>query len=207
MTSCQIYTDYLRLKKECKLLRSKAIKDELTGYYNYSFLMNTLESEIERTRRSGLPTSLIMGDIDFFKKVNDRFGHESGNKALQWATRIFKENIRKMDIPCRYGGEEFVFIIPCEDLFNTVNTAERLRYKLEKAPLTLKKQSVVLTASFGVAEYNGYRNESAKQFIERADKLMYKAKKSGRNRTCHDKKRLVPKSQQISLDERKALID
>jgi len=206
MKSCQIYDDYLRLKKECEHLRSLSIKDELTGYYNYSFLMNTLDCEMERTMRSGLPTSIIMADIDFFKRINDQFGHESGNKALRWASRILKENIRKMDFPCRYGGEEFVFILPNEKLSSAVKMAERLRWKLETSPLILKNQSITLTASFGVEEYSGYKKDNATQFIERADAFMYKAKKTGRNRTCYDKKRLIPESRQISMDERKALL-
>lgn len=203
---CLIYADYIRLKKECERLRSLSIKDELTGYYNYSFLMNTLDCEMERTRRSGLPTSIIMVDIDFFKRINDQFGHESGNISLRWATRILKENIRKMDFPCRYGGEEFLFILPNEKLINAVKMAERLRQKLESTPLILKNQAIILTASLGVEEYNGYKNDNATKFIERADKFMYQAKKTGRNRICYDKKRLIPESRQISMDERKALL-
>ncbi len=206
MKSCQIYDAYLRLKKECERLRALSIKDELTGYYNYSFLMNTLDCEMERTKRSGLPTSIIMVDIDFFKRINDRFGHESGNIALRWASKIFKENIRKMDFPCRYGGEEFLFILPNENLISAVKMAERLRQKLETTPLVLKNQPIILTASFGVEEYNGYKNDNATQFIERADAFMYQAKKAGRNCTCYDKNRLKSESQQISMDERKALL-
>ena len=123
MTQCQIFKAYAHLKKECAKLRKLSMKDELTGYYNYSFLMNTLNCEIERTKRSGLSTSIIMADIDHFKRINDEFGHESGNTALQWVTRIWRENIRKMDFPCRYGGEEFVFILPNEILANAVTTA------------------------------------------------------------------------------------
>ena len=202
---CQIYDDYIRLKKECKRLRELAIKDELTGYYNYSFLMNTLSCEMERSRRSGLPTSIIMTDIDFFKRINDQFGHESGNTALQWASKILKKNIRRMDFPCRYGGEEFLFILPNEKLVNAVKMAERLRKTLETNPLILKSKPVILTASFGVEEYNGYRNDTPTNFIERADAFMYQAKETGRNRICYDPKRLVPESRQISLEERLAL--
>ncbi len=206
MSKCQIYDDYIRLKMECERLRKLSIKDELTGYYNYSFLMNTLSCEMERSRRSGLPTSIIMADIDFFKRINDRFGHESGNIALQWASKILKKTIRRMDFPCRYGGEEFLFILPNEKLSNAVKMAERLRQTLETTPLILKKCPVILTASFGVDEYNGYKNDTTAGFIERADTFMYQAKQTGRNRTCYDKKRLIPESQQISLDERVALL-
>ena len=202
---CQFYNDYLRLKKECERLKKLSIKDELTGYYNYAFLLNTLHCEMERSRRSGLPTSLIMADIDFFKRINDQFGHECGNIALKWASKILKQNIRRMDFPCRYGGEEFVFILPNEKLGNAVKMAERLRKTLKNSPLILKNKSVILTASFGVEEYNGYKMDTVAGFIERADALMYHAKKTGRNRICYDKKQMIPESNQISIEERKAL--
>jgi diguanylate cyclase (GGDEF)-like protein len=205
MNNCRIYDAYVRLKLECARLKKLSIKDELTGYYNYAFLMNTLNNEIERTKRSGLSTSIIMADIDFFKRINDKFGHEMGNVVLRRASRIWKENIRKMDFPCRYGGEEFVFILPGENLANAVKMAERLRSKLAIAPLLLKNESVTLTASFGVEQYNGHGNDTAASIIERVDRLMYQAKQSGRNCTCYDKSRVVPPAQQISIQERKAL--
>jgi len=207
MNNCRIYDAYVRLKLECERLKKLSIKDELTGYYNYAFLMSTLNNEIERTKRSGLSTSIIMADIDFFKRINDRFGHELGNVVLRRASRIWKENIRKMDFPCRYGGEEFVFILPNESLANAVKMAERLRSKLETAPLLLKDKPVTLTASFGVDQYNGHGKETAAGMIERADKLMYQAKQSGRNRIGYDKNRVIPPAQQISVQERKALYD
>jgi len=202
---CQFYDDYIRLKKECERLKKLSIKDELTGYYNYAFLLNTLHCEMERTRRSGLPTSIIMADIDFFKRINDQFGHECGNTALRWASTIFKRNIRRMDFPCRYGGEEFVFVLPNEGLANAAKMAERLRKALAGTPLILKNKSVTLTASFGVEAYNGYHNDAVNQFIERADAWMYHAKKTGRNRICYNRTPLTQESRQITVEERKAL--
>ena len=202
---CQFYDDYIRLKKECERLKKLSIKDELTGYYNYAFLLNTLDCEMERTRRSGLPTSIIMADIDFFKRINDQFGHECGNTALRWASTIFKRNIRRMDFPCRYGGEEFVFVLPNEGLANAVKMAERLRKALATTPLILKNESVTLTASFGVESYKGFHYDTVNQFIERSDAWMYQAKKTGRNRICYNRKALTTESRQISMEERIAL--
>ncbi len=205
MTECWIYKAYIRLKKECRRLEKLSIKDELTGYYNYAFLMDTLTYEIERAKRSGQPASIIMADIDHFKRINDTFGHENGNAALRRASRILADNIRKMDFPCRYGGEEFVFILPNASLANAVKMAERLRQNLAAAPLLIKNEPVTLTASLGVEEYDRYGNDTAAGIIARADKLMYQAKQAGRNRICYDAKRLIPPARQLSLQERKAL--
>jgi diguanylate cyclase (GGDEF)-like protein len=202
---CPVYQDYLLLKKAYQRLKRFAIKDELTGYYNYSFLMATLDNEMERTRRSGLPCCIVLADIDHFKTINDEFGHESGNLALQAVTGLWKRNIRQVDYACRYGGEEFLFILPNEKLANAIHTAERLRKKLAQHPLQLKKQRVRLTASFGVCEYSGLSHHSAGDLIEKADSFLYQAKNTGRNRTCPEIPPPPPESRPLSLDERMAL--
>jgi len=202
---CPVYRDYMSLKKDHQRLKQLSIKDELTGYYNYSFIMTALENEMERTRRSGLPCCVILTDIDHFKNINDEFGHESGNLALKTVTRLWKQNIRQVDYPCRYGGEELLFILPNEKLVNAIHTAERLRKILEKYPLHLKKQRIRLTASFGVCEYNGVRHLSPGELIEKADHFLYQAKHAGRNRTCPHGPPPRTESQQISTAERIAL--
>ena len=202
---CSVYQDYLSLKKAYQRLKRFAIKDELTGYYNYSFLMATLGNEMERTRRSGLPCCIVLADIDHFKVINDEFGHESGNLALQAVTGLWKRNIRQVDYACRYGGEEFLFILPNEKLANAIHTAERLRKKLAQYPLQLKKKSIQLTASFGVCEYNGLSHHSAGDLVEKADSFLYQAKYTGRNRTCPAIPPEPNESRQISMAERIAL--
>ncbi len=202
---CPVYQDYIALQKAYRRLKRFSIKDELTGYYNYSFLMATLGNEMERTRRSGLPCCIILADIDHFKSINDKFGHEAGNLTLKTITGLWKQNIRQVDYPCRYGGEEFLFILPNEKLFNAIHTAERLRKKLARHPLYLKKQPVRLTSSFGVCEYNGLSHHSANELIEKADHSLYQAKQTGRNRTCPDSLPPPADSGQLSMAERMAL--
>ena len=201
---CPVQQKYESLKKAYRRLKRFSIRDELTGYYNYSFLVTTLGNEMERTRRSGLPCCIILADIDHFKIINDEFGHESGNLALKAVTRLWKQNIRQVDYPCRYGGEEFLFILPNEKLVNAIQTAERLREKLERHGLYLKNQRIRLTASFGVSEYNGMSQYSVNELIEKADQFLYQAKHAGRNCTCPNH---LPRtdSQQLSMAERMAL--
>jgi two-component system, cell cycle response regulator len=205
MDGCRIYQDYLRLKKEHQRLQKLSIKDDLTGYFNYAFLMTTLSNEMERTRRSGLSCAIIMADIDYFKITNDKFGHEAGNLALKKVSRLWKQNIRKVDFACRYGGEEFLFILPNEKLTQAIHMAERLRIKLETFPLRLKEKTVFLTASFGVHEYNGLSHHTPTEFIEKADRFLYKAKQSGRNCVLPEVPPAPSASRQISAAERMVL--
>ena len=205
ISDCPVYKDYTSLKKAYQRLKRFSIRDELTGYYNHSFLVTILGNEMERTRRSGLSCCIIMADIDYFKRINDNFGHESGNLVLKAVTRLWKQNIRQVDYPCRYGGEEFLFILPNEKLVNAIQTAERLREKLEQHPLYLKKQRIRLTASFGVCEHNGLRHHLPGELIEETDHFLYQAKHTGRNRTCPDSPSTPADAQQLSMAERMAL--
>ncbi len=205
INDCPIHRKYEALKKAYRRLKKFSIRDELTGYYNYSFLMTTLSNEMERTRRSGLPCCIILTDIDHFKTVNDEWGHESGNLALKAVTGLWRKNIRQVDYPCRYGGEEFLFILPNEKLFNAIHTAERLRKKLAQHPFQLKKNQVRLTASFGVCEYNALHHQSPSELIEKADNLLYQAKQAGRNQTFPKEPLPATVPHELSLDERMAL--
>jgi diguanylate cyclase (GGDEF)-like protein len=205
INDCPVYLKYQSLKKAYRRLKKFSIRDELTGYYNYSFLMTTLGNEMERTRRSGLPCCIILADIDHFKTINDVWGHESGNLALKAVTGLWKKNIRQVDYPCRYGGEEFLFILPNEKLANAIHTAERLREKLAQHPFRFKKNQVRLTASFGVCEYNGLCHHSPGELIEKADHFLYQAKQTGRNQTFPKGSLPSTVSHELSLDERMAL--
>jgi diguanylate cyclase (GGDEF)-like protein len=205
MDDCPIYHDYLRLKKDYLRMQKRSITDDLTGYYNYAFLMKTLSNEMERTRRSGLSLAIIMADIDHFKVINDQLGHEAGNLALKQVSSLWKKNIRRVDFPCRYGGEEFLFILPNERLAQAIHMAERLRFQLEKCPVRVKEKTLFLTASFGVHEYNGLSHYTPAEFIEKADRLLYKAKHAGRNCVLPENPPPTPASRQISKAERMAL--
>ena len=203
--NCPLKSELNQLKQECKTLRNLAQIDELTEFFNFRYLKTALEGEMERTRRSGLSTGLIMADLDDFKRINDTHGHQNGNRALKWVTRIWKSSIRKIDIPCRYGGDEFVFILPNSTIDDVIQTAERLRTGLSSLPIQLDNESVRLTASFGVDEYRGNKNFTAEAFIHQVDKLVLKAKDTGRNRICYNSESVTHPSAGVTLEERASL--
>ena len=202
---CPIIDEIQRLRAECERLRELSQIDALTGYFNYRYLLNALEGEMERTRRTALPTGLIMIDLDGFKQVNDHYGHETGNIALKWCTKIWRSKIRRIDIPCRYGGEEFAIILPGTPIPQAVQAAERLRSGLENETLEWNHHRIKLTASFGVDAYEGKGRISVKAFIQRADRSLLEAKAGGRNRVCYAETEPREPSTEITEEERKAL--
>lgn len=202
---CPVLQSLHKLQQECEQLRQLTRTDPLTGFFNFRHLLETLESEMERTRRTGLPLSLIMIDLDHFKRINDGHGHEVGNDALQWAATIFKDNIRCLDIPCRYGGEEFSIILSSTPLRSAIHVAEKLRTSLSENPLQLQDSSIPMTASFGVEVYDGRGELTANEFIHAADRYLLEAKENGRNRTCFDKSKTETLPSEISQEERNAL--
>ena len=129
----------------------------------------------------------MMIDIDFFKKVNDTYGHAAGDEVLRSVAGIIKEHLRESDIPSRYGGEEFAVLLPYTKLDEAKIVGERLRKAVEDAIISVNQDSVDkkdinVTISMGLAEYN--REESGEELFERADKALYDAKTGGRNRVC-----------------------
>lgn len=159
-----------------------SITDDLTGLYNVRYLDQSLEVEIERSRRYGIIFSLIFMDIDNLKKINDRAGHLAGSKVLIEIARLLKGNLRKIDILIKYGGDEFVIILPQTSRAVGFLIAERLR-KLIENNLFLKGEAVSLkiTASFGVAAFPDNANDK-EDLLRIADKAMYRGKMSTKNR-------------------------
>ncbi len=183
-STCPFYEDYLRLKEELKSVSRLVETDTLTNLYNYNHLREALQREMERTRRTGQPTGLIMADLDHFKMVNDLHGHQAGNVVLQTVSALWKKNLRLTDIPCRYGGEEFTFVLPGTTLSRAVRTAERLRALLERTPIAINGQEIKITASFGVEVYRMKDAFPLDEFLSRADAFLLEAKRKGRNRVC-----------------------
>lgn len=201
-----VYIDELEeLRSHNDKLLELVRTDTLTGIYNYRHFSQALEHEMERSRRSGLPTALILVDLDHFKKVNDTWGHEIGNAALVQTANLMRTAVRKLDIPCRYGGEEFIIILPSTDLLISIQVAERLRKLIVSTPLPIPDGEIHLTASLGVDVFTGEQKDSPEDFFNRVDALLYRAKNEGRNRVCHAVSDLGEAEAQVTREEKDAL--
>lgn len=165
------------LKKANEFLEYHATRDNLTKLYNRRRFNEFLEAEIERSRRYKIPLSLAMFDIDHFKKINDTYGHTTGDIVLKELAKVVNETIRKYDIVARWGGEEFVILVPNSKAEETALMAEKIREKIEKYAFT---EAGVVTCSFGATEYKD--GDSIDSLVTRADQALYKAKEQGRNR-------------------------
>jgi diguanylate cyclase (GGDEF)-like protein len=155
-------------------------KDALTGIYNRRFLESRLKEECERQRRYARPLSLIMIDIDFFKKVNDTYGHQCGDLILQTVAAKAAAVIRKTDFIARYGGEEFCCLLPETDGGSAEIVAEHLRIHIEDMENSFEDKLVKVTISLGISCF--VTDDSPETFLKRADDALYQAKHSGRNR-------------------------
>ena len=160
-------------------------RDSLTGLYNRWYVMEKIDSEMNRSLRHGSPVSLIMMDIDHFKRVNDSFGHSAGDRVLRSVGQVLRDSCRVYDVAGRYGGEEFCIVLPETKVGNTTVVAERIRERLAASRFDVGEESVVVTASIGIAGIESIEAEdglSPLSLIDRADQALYSAKHHGRNR-------------------------
>jgi diguanylate cyclase (GGDEF)-like protein len=172
-----IVDDNTELMEANLKLKDMAITDGLTKLYNHKHSYYKLEEEITRATRYGNKLSIIMLDIDHFKAINDAYGHQIGDKTLVAISQTLKNNLREIDYAGRYGGEEFIVILPQTGLDNAYVTAERIRRAIEST--RFEKGKIKITISGGVVEF---KEESALILIGKADELLFKAKQNGRNR-------------------------
>jgi diguanylate cyclase (GGDEF)-like protein len=154
--------------------------DFLTNTYNRRYFLDQLKNEIERTKRQGIVFSLIMFDLDHFKSVNDRFGHQVGDMVLKSVADIVMKNIRKIDCMARWGGEEFIILIPGTDLDQAKVLADRLCQIVSE---TTMPEAGRITASFGVTQFR--ENDTVDKLIQKADDFLYLAKARGRNQVAY----------------------
>ncbi len=163
-------------------LRQQATHDGLTGLLNRNSIMEILEREFERAKRGGSPLGLIMADIDHFKKINDTYGHQTGDFVLEKVALLLKKCVRNYDRVGRYGGEEFIILMPdCTDKKSEM-IAERLRKKIASEVYEFNGQSLNVTISLGIAVTTSNEIHSPEMMIHLSDNALYKAKKDGRNR-------------------------
>ena len=177
--------DNLELIVKNQVLSEVSARDALTGLYNRPYVLEKIESELNRALRHGSPISLLMLDIDFFKRINDEYGHPAGDEVLKGIGRVLRESCRVYDVPGRYGGEEFCVVLPETKLGNTTTVAERIRSRLESVPIEAGDVAISVTASIGVAGMDATAEDailSAAMLIDRADRALYLAKRQGRNR-------------------------
>ena len=183
----QLARENLELTVKNSILAEASARDPLTGLYNRWYVLDKIESEINRSLRHGSPMALLMLDIDHFKTVNDTYGHPAGDHVLQVVARLLKESCRVYDVPGRYGGEEFCLLLPETTMLSTPHVAERIRHRLETTEMEVTGASVVVTASIGIAGLDATSPDailSPAALIDRADRALYSAKNLGRNRVA-----------------------
>ncbi|MFH2093898.1 MAG: GGDEF domain-containing protein [Pseudomonadota bacterium] len=169
------------LSRQLKIenLRNAAVIDPLTGCYNRREFENQLKRNIASAVRHKNPLSVFMFDLDYFKRINDTYGHLAGDRVLEEISLLVKENMRSDDILARYGGEEFIAILPETDRAKAMELADRLRVKISKKRVVHGDHIINITASFGVSELDPHADLT--KIIQDADTMLYKAKLNGRN--------------------------
>lgn len=160
-----------------QILREKSVTDSLTNLYNHQFIFNALQKILEQAERYGEKVTIMMADIDHFKRVNDIYGHQTGDQVIISVAQNISENIRRTDLLGRYGGEEYLIVLPRTSLEDGVIVAEKIRQQIENESFTI--HGLKVTISIGVAEYKG---EKVTALVNKADECLYKAKRRGRNR-------------------------
>ncbi len=172
----------LREKERQDLLEKWATTDPLTALFNRRHFFEMAHRELDRSNRQSSPLSFIMLDIDKFKLVNDQFGHLIGDLVLVMLAKILKQQLRSVDLCCRYGGEEFVLCLPDTTLEGAHDLAERIRLAVQNESLTANdERTLSITISLGVAD--NHQDESVETILKRADTALYEAKDGGRNQT------------------------
>jgi diguanylate cyclase (GGDEF)-like protein len=181
--------------KNAELFREvheNSVRDSLTGCFNRKHALEVMDSELRRARRSQLPLSMVMFDLDHFKRINDRHGHLAGDAVLGAVGRRMKTLLRGSDLRCRYGGEEFLILLPDTPLTGAIRVAENLRREMEAHPVVWNEESISMTASFGVTAITPGEVDPL-AIMARADGALYRAKEQGRNcvRVAEEKEALT----------------
>jgi two-component system cell cycle response regulator len=170
------------LKKSNELLTRLSNTDHLTQLYNRRYMMEMLEREVQRSYRKGAPLSVVMLDIDHFKKVNDSYGHQEGDQVLCIVAELARKDLRSYDFAARYGGEEFILVLPETTHDEALIVAERLRRIVERQTFADSLARLHVTISLGAATFQPPRVATIDALIREADEALYRAKQWGRNR-------------------------
>jgi len=184
-THNQLIQSNMLIKEQAEELRNLSIHDELTGLYNRRFFNEQIDIFLSNAKRYDRPLSLVLGDIDYFKKINDTYSHLIGDQVLVKVSEIIKKELRSCDIVARFGGEEIIIALPETDPELSFSIIERIRDKLEKYNWSEILAGIELTMSFGIC--SNYLLSSYEKMIAIADENLYKAKENGRNMVILDK--------------------
>ncbi len=171
------------LTQEHSRLRLTAMRDELTKLYNRRTFNEFFKEELERVRRYGGLAALVLFDLDHFKRVNDRHGHDAGDAVLRSFARVLKKCCREVDVPARYGGEEFTVLLPAAGTRAGRIFAERVRRETAATEVRVGSKRITVTVSAGVCKFTK-RHGSMRAMLQQADRAMYRAKHGGRDRVC-----------------------
>jgi diguanylate cyclase (GGDEF)-like protein len=169
-------------ERALKQLYEASVRDPLTGAFNRHYFSSQLNTEVAYGARHDTQLSVILLDIDFFKKVNDTYGHLGGDAALVHLTNVFAKGLRTEDLLARYGGEEFVILLRGTPVERAMAVADRLRISLESQPVVHGSTTFSVTASFGCASLTCCKTAASDVLLETADRRLYRAKEAGRNR-------------------------
>lgn len=164
-------------------MRFKATHDTLTGVWNRGAILEMLEREASRSRREGASLGVLIADLDHFKSVNDTYGHLTGDAVLREVTKRMQADVRPYDAVGRYGGEEFLILLPGCDHSATQDKAERLREVIVREPIDTHAGTLKVTMSIGGVATSDWPSDSGNQLLQMADAALYRAKEEGRNRT------------------------
>ena len=174
-----------RLQNEVAELSELVASDALTGLYNFRHFKKVLQNEMDRSKRGGIPTSLVLADIDHFRSINEEQGREVGNAVLRQVADICSSEVRTTDVVCRYGGEMFAIIFPETHLNMAVKVADRIREEIAFTPLATEDGEVNVTVSMGASVYVKTSVIDLVDFVDSVDRFVQEAKQSGRNCICH----------------------
>jgi two-component system cell cycle response regulator len=176
-----------KLRDNVQYSMEMALTDPLTGLFNRRYMETHVGTLVERSAARGKSLSLLILDIDYFKSINDNYGHDAGDDVLREFAERLRASIRGIDLACRYGGEEFVVVMPDTDLGVATLVAERIRRRIAGEPFPIEKgaRAIEVTISVGIAARVGPQ-DNASQMLKRADEALYRAKRDGRNRVVAD---------------------
>ena len=183
--ACEWQEEVMRLRAQVEELSSLVATDPVTGLFNYRHFKQVLQTEMDRSKRGSIPTSLVLADIDHFKAVNDEHGHEAGNQVLKQIAEICRGEVRTTDVVCRYVGEMIAIIFPETHLNLAVKVADRIRQEIAETPIQLDSGEARVTVSMGASVYVKTSVIDLVDFIDSVDRFLNEAKQSGRNCICH----------------------